>query len=137
MDALAASLRIAATGLYAQGERIRVASENMANANSTGATPGAAPYARRTISFDAAFDDALQATVVRVRGVEADPTAFRLERDPSHPAADAAGMVKTPKIDMLVEMADIREANRSYEANLQVVKRAREMLSLTVDLMRT
>jgi flagellar basal-body rod protein FlgC len=136
MDALQASLRIAASGLQAQSTRLRVVSENIANAQSTGAEAGAPPYARKTVSFESAIDRASGASLVEVKAIGVDSTPFKLERDPGNPAADADGMVKMPNVDVLVELADMREANRSYEANLQVAKQSADMLSLTVNLMK-
>ena len=137
LDPLQASLKIAASGLEAQSTRLRVVSENLANAQSTGKTPGADPYTRKTISFESELDEAMGANLVKVDGIERDRSPFRIEHDPGHPAADANGYVKLPNVNMLVEMADMREANRSYEANLQVIKQAREMISMTIDLLRS
>jgi flagellar basal-body rod protein FlgC len=136
MDALQTSLRIAASGLQAQSTRLRVVSENIANAQSTGAEAGAAPYARETVWFEIAIDRASGASLVEVKSIGVDSTPFKLERDPGNPAADADGMVKMPNVDVLVELADMREANRSYEANLQVAKQSADMLSMTVNLMK-
>jgi flagellar basal-body rod protein FlgC len=135
-DALQASLRIAASGLQAQATRLRVVSENIANAQSTGPTAGAVPYARKTVSFESALDRATGADLVEVKSVGTDKTPFKLERDPGNPAADAQGMVKMPNVDVLVELADMREANRGYEANLQVAKQTADMLNQTVALMK-
>ena len=135
-DPLQASLRIAASGLQAQSTRLRIVSENVANAQSTGPTAGAEPYARRTVSFESALDRASGANLVEVKSVGVDRTPFKLERDPGNPAADAKGMVKMPNVDVLVELADMREANRSYEANLQVAKQTADMLNATVALMK-
>jgi flagellar basal-body rod protein FlgC len=137
IDPLLASSKIAASGLQAQTSRLRIVSENMANAHSTGNTPGADPYARKTISFEGALDQASGLNFVRVQGVETDSAPFQFEHDPSHPAADERGFVKLPNVNLLVEMADMREANRTYEANLQVIKQVREMVSMTIDLMRS
>jgi flagellar basal-body rod protein FlgC len=137
VDPLQAALKIGASGLEAQSRRLRIVSENLANAQSTAATPGGDPYARKTISFEAEFDDALGASRVRADHIEQQRTGFRVEHDPSHPAADAEGNVKLPNVDMLVELTDMREANRSYEANLQIIKQAREMITLTIDLLRS
>lgn len=136
-DPLMATLKIGASGLEVQGKRLRVVSENMANAHSTGRTPGADPYARKTISFQSEIDEAIGADVVRVASIEVHASPFRVEHDPGHPAADAAGFVKLPNVDVLVELADMREANRSYEANLQVIKQAREMIAITLDLLKS
>ena len=135
-DPLQASLRIAASGLQAQSTRLRIVSENIANAQSTGATAGAVPYARRTVSFESALDRATGANLVEVKALGVDQAPFKLERDPGNPAADAEGMVKMPNVDVLVELADMREANRSYEANLQVAKQTADMLNQTIALMK-
>jgi flagellar basal-body rod protein FlgC len=135
-DALQASLRIAASGLQAQSTRLRVVSENIANAQSTGPAAGAAPYVRKTVSFESAIDRASGANLVEIKSIGVDSTPFKLERDPGNPAADADGMVMMPNVDVMVELADMREANRSYEANLQVAKQSADMLSMTVNLMK-
>ena len=136
LDPLQTSLRIAASGLQAQSTRLRIVSENIANAQSTGSLAGADPYARQTVSFDSTLDRATGANLVEVKSIGTDPAPFKLEHDPGNPAADANGMVKMPNVDVLVELADMREANRSYEANLQVAKQSAEMLSTTVALMK-
>jgi flagellar basal-body rod protein FlgC len=136
MDALSATLKVAASGLTAQSERLRIVSENLANAQSTGSTPGSEPYQRKTIVFSAELDRALGASTVDVAAINRDPAAFPLEFLPGHEAADESGYVKMPNVNVLVEMADMTEANRSYEANLQVVKQARDLISMTIDLMR-
>jgi len=136
-DPLQVTLMVAASGLQAQSNRVRVASENMANAQSTATTPGGDPYTRKTVSFEAEVDRLTGANLVKIESVDYDRAPFRMEHDPGHPAADEAGYVKLPNVNLLVEMADMREANRSYEANLQVIKQAREMISLTIDLLRT
>ena len=115
---------------------MRVVSENLANAQSTGTTPGADPYRRKTITFENELDRISGVALVKVGDIGADRSAFRVEHDPAHPAADEAGNVKLPNVNMLIEMADMREANRSYEANLQVIRQAREMVSMTIDLLR-
>ena len=135
-DTLETSLRIAASGLQAQSTRLRVVSENIANAQSTGSTPGADPYARRTVSFESAMDRALGANLVQVKSIGVDSTAFKFAHDPGNPAADENGMVKMPNVDVLVELADMREANRSYEANLQVAKQSADMLNTAISLMK-
>lgn len=136
MDALSATLKVAASGLTAQSERLRIVSENLANAQSTGDTAGSNPYQRKTIVFSAELDRSVGASTVNVTSIDRDRSAFPLEYLPGHEAADANGYVKMPNVNVLVEMADMTEANRSYEANLQVVKQARDLISLTIDLMR-
>lgn len=137
MDALSISLKVGASGLAAQSERLRVVSENIANAQSTGRTPGSDPYRRKTITFAAELDRASGGAVVDVTSITRDPSAFRLEFQPGHEAADENGYVKMPNVNTLIEMADMSEANRSYEANLQIIRQARELISMTIDLMRT
>ncbi len=136
MDALTATLKVAASGLTAQSERLRIVSENLANAQSTGSTPGADPYQRKTIIFSAEVDRAVGASTVDVASINRDQSAYPIEFLPGHEAADENGYVKMPNVNVLVEMADMTEANRSYEANLQVVKQARDLISMTIDLMR-
>lgn len=136
-DPLQASLRISASGLQVQSTRLRVVAENLANAHSTGETPGADPYARKTISFTNIYDQVAEASLVGIGEIGTDQSGFAVEYKPGHPAADDKGYVKMPNVDLAVEMADMREANRSYEANLQIIKRTRELLSMTIDLLRT
>tara|TARA_R110002020_G_scaffold194316_3_gene395006 strand:- start:592 stop:1008 length:417 start_codon:yes stop_codon:yes gene_type:complete len=137
IDPIVSSLKIASSGLSAQSTRLRVVSENIANANTTGNVAGADPYQRKTITFAAELDRLTGADLVKVSDVGRDPSAFVVEHDPGNPAANADGYVKMPNVNMLVEMADMREANRSYEANLQVVKQAREIINMTIDLLRS
>ena len=136
IDALEASLRVAGAGLSAQSARLRVVSENLANAQSTGAAPGADPYRRKTITFDNELDAAAGINVVKVQSIGTDPSDFSVEQDPGNPAADEKGMVKMPNVNMISEMSDMREANRSYEANLQVIKQSRDLISMTIDLLK-
>jgi len=136
-DPLLSPLRIAASGLQAQSTRMRVVSENIANAQTTGTTAGSDPYQRKTVTFQGELDRVTGAEMVRVGGIGTDETPFILEHDPGNPAANAEGYVKMPNVRMLVEMADMREANRSYEANIQVVKQAREIINMTIDLLRS
>lgn len=136
MDPLISSLKVSATGLSAQSERLRVVSENLANAQSTGSFAGADPYQRKTITFSAELDRVSGARMVEVSAISGDKTAYPVEFMPGHEAADEAGYVKMPNVNILIEMADMREANRSYEANLQSIKQARDLISMTIDLMR-
>ena len=137
MDALTAALKVAASGLGAQSERLRVVSENLANAQSTGTSPGADPYRRKTISFVSELDRSSGASLVSVGSIDRDHSDFPVEFQPGNEAADTKGYVKMPNVNALIEMADMQEANRSYEANLQVIKQARELISMTIDLMRS
>ena len=136
IDSLQAALRVAGSGLSAQSARLRVVSENLANAQSTGATPGSDPYRRKTITFESTFDQVAGQDVVAVKSVDEDPSAFQVQQDPGNPAADAQGAVKMPNVNMISEMGDMREANRSYEADLQVIKQSRDLISMTIDLLK-
>lgn len=136
IDPLTASSKLAGAGLEAQSLRLRIVSENIANAQSTGATEGADPYARKTITFRSELDRALGSASVKVKEIGVDQAPFRVEYDPGNPAADEKGFVKMPNVNVLVEMADMREANRSYEANLQMMKQARSMISGMIDLLK-
>ena len=137
MDPLSAALKIAGSGLEAQSTRLRIVSENIANSRSTGYTPGADPYRRKTLTFGAQMDRASGAELVGVKKLGEDQGKFTQEYDPNNPAADAKGYVKMPNVNMLVEMADMREANRSYDANLQTIKQARDLISSTIDLLKS
>ena len=136
IDPLQAALTVAGSGLQAQSARIRIVSENIANAQSTGATPGANPYVRKTITFNSALDKATGVPTVQVREIGFDPSAFPVVHDPGNPAADINGAVKMPNVNILTEVADMREANHSYEADLQVSQQARQLISMTIDLLR-
>ncbi|HWK15202.1 MAG TPA: flagellar basal body rod protein FlgC [Rhizobiaceae bacterium] len=137
MDPLLSSLKVAASGVTAQSERLRVVSENLANAQSTGNAPGADPYQRKTISFAAELDRVSGGNLVEIANVGRDQSAFPVEYQPGHEAADTLGYVKLPNVNVLVEMADMREAVRGYEANLQTIKQARELITMTIDLIRS
>lgn len=130
------SLKIAAAGMHAQSARLRVTSENLANAQSTGQTPGADPYRRKTISFANVLDRATGAELVEVRRYGVDHSPFEMRFEPSHPAADAQGYVAYPNVSPLIELMDMREAQRSFEANLTTMQQARDMLQRTLDLLR-
>jgi flagellar basal-body rod protein FlgC len=136
LDPLAAAIKVAGAGLEVQSARLRVVAENMANANVTGPTPGSNPYARKTITFESELDEVTGANLVRVGRLGTDTTPFRVEHDPGNPAADATGFVKMPNVNMIMEMADFREANNSYEANLQIIKQSNSLNSQTLDLLR-
>ena len=137
LDPLGATVGIASSGLEAQSSRLRILSENLANAQSTGSAPGAEPYRRKLISFESVLDQGSGAQKVKVSDIRGSQEAFQTEFNPGHPAADAQGYVKLPNVNILVEMADMREANRAFEANLQVIKQARELISMTIDLLRS
>jgi len=132
----ASSLKVAATGLHAQTARMRVIAENLANADSTGRTPEEEPYRRRVPTFKAEFDREVGGTTVSVGRLAYDMSEFTTRHEPGHPAADEAGYVRYPNVDPLIEAMDMREAQRTYEANLNVVTVTRQMLGRTLDILR-
>ncbi|MCR4378524.1 MAG: flagellar basal body rod protein FlgC [Rhodospirillales bacterium] len=136
MDDLLRTLRISASGMKAQGTRLRVISENVANADSLPTQPGGLPYQRKVVTFKNQLDQAIGVNTVSVDRIQSDQSEFNQRYDPSHPAADANGYVLAPNISTLVEMTDMREAQRSYEANLNVIKSSKTMLQDTIGLMR-
>ena len=135
-DPLEATLQIGASGIQAQSKRMRVVTENLANAQTTGKTPGSNPYTRKTISFEDEVNDATGASVVKVSGIDRSRAPYRTEYNPGHPAADEHGYVKYPNINPLIEAMDMREAQRTYEANLNVISVTRQMLGGTLDILR-
>ncbi len=136
MDNLTATFSVAGSGIFAQSQRIRIASENLANAESTGNSPGASPYTRKVMSFESELDETSGANLVQVSDTELDNSPYRIEKIPGHPAADQAGNVKLPNVNMLVELSDIREGTRSYDANVQVIKQAQNLVTMTIDLLK-
>ena len=130
------SIAIAASGLRAQAGRMRVISENVANADSTAQRPGDNPFRRKIPTFRSEIDRTLDARVVSLGPVRNDPSEFRVKHQPGHPAADAAGHVKYPNINALIEMTDMREAQRSYEANINVIGATRRMIQRTLDILK-
>jgi len=132
---LSTSMAIAATGMRAQSSRMRVIAENIANANSTAPTPDGDPYRRKVATISSEFDRQLGATVVEAGKPVEDQSDFRLQYDPGNPAADKQGYVKLPNVNPLVEIMDMREAQRSYEADLTVMEASKTMLARTVDLL--
>lgn len=130
------SMFIAASGLKAQTGRMRVIAENIANADSTGQTPDADPYRRKVPTFTNSFDSKVEAELVKLGKVREDQSEFKLRYEPDHPAANDKGYVKMPNVNTLVEMADMQEATRSYEANLNVVKSSRSMMQKTLDILK-
>jgi flagellar basal-body rod protein FlgC len=129
-----ATQAIAATALRAQQARMRVIAENMANANSVSRQPGGDPYRRQVPVFTPIRTDGGQG--VRVARVEPDRKDFRNVYDPGHPSADPTGYVKLPNVDTLVEALDMKEAQRAYEANLNVIETARSMEMRTLDILK-
>jgi len=132
----ARSMGIATSGLRAQAVRMRVISENIANADSTAQTAGGDPYRRKVPTFSSALDRTLDANTVTLGKIRPDSSAFRVKHDPGNPAADAAGNVKYPNVNSMVEMTDMRDAQRSYEANLNVISATRRMIQRTLDILK-
>jgi flagellar basal-body rod protein FlgC len=130
------SLIIAAAGMKAQGDRLRIIAENLANRDSAPKTPDGDPYRRKIITFKNVLDREMNTDLVKVDRVQADDSEFPLKHDPSHPAANAEGYVKLPNVNTLVELMDMREAQRSYEANLNMIEVGKSMLTRTLDLLR-
>ncbi len=130
------AIAISAAGMDAQTSRLRVIAENLANQDSTGSTPGAEPYRRKTISFEDKLNKELGTNTVRVRSVGTDKADLPLKYDPSHPAADANGYVRMPNVNSFVEVMDMREAQRNYSANLNVMEATRTMLTRTIELLK-
>lgn len=130
------AIAISASGMDAQTARLRVIAENLANQDSTGSTPGAEPYRRKTITFEDSLDQETGVDTVRVRNVGVDKSDLPKRYDPSHPAADSEGYVRTPNVNSFVEIMDMREAQRGYSANLSVMEVTRTMLTRTIELLK-
>jgi len=130
------SIAIAASGLRAQAGRIRVISENIANADSVAQTAGGDPYRRRVPTFTAQLDRQLDARVVALGPVRNDPSDFKIKHEPGNPAANAAGDVKYPNVNPMIEMTDMRDAQRSYEANVNIIGATRSMIQRTLDILK-
>ena len=130
------SMGIATSGLRAQAGRMRVISENLANADSTAASAGGDPYRRKVPTFSSALDRALDAQVVTLGKIRPDRSDFHVKYEPNNPAADAAGNVKYPNVNPLIEMTDMRDAQRSYEANLNIISATRRMIQRTLDILK-
>lgn len=132
----AKTFAIATSGLKAQSGRMKVIAENIANADSTGPAPGTDPYRRKIVSFSSALDRELQARTVALGRVQNDLSQFSVRHEPGHPAADDKGNVKYPNVNTMIETVDMREAQRSYEANLNVIGATRRMIARTLELLR-
>jgi len=130
------ALRISAAGMAAQSTRLRVIAENLSNRDSTGETPGADPYRRRTVNFAESLDRASGTRTVGVSRIGTAAGEFPRRYDPAHPAADATGYVKAPNVDSLIEVMDMREAQRSYGANLSVLETTKGMLTRAIEALR-
>lgn len=133
---LSVSADIAVSGMKAQAERLRVISENMANADSVGIRPGEDPYRRQVVTFKNYVDEATGAQLVKVDKVLPDRSPFQMKYMPDHPAANAEGYVAMPNVNPLVEMMDMKEAQRSYDANMSMMQTARDMNSKILDVLK-
>lgn len=133
---LTKSLMISAAGMRVQSSRMRIIAENIANSDSVSSTPDGDAYRRKIITFKNALDKALNTSTVQVDKVKVDRTPFGLRFDPDHPGANAEGYVRLPNINPFIEMMDMREAQRSYEANLAAIESSRSMIQSTIDLIR-
>jgi flagellar basal-body rod protein FlgC len=131
------SIAIAASGLRAQSGRMQVISENIANADSTPSRVGGDPYRRKVATFASEMDNTLGARVVKLGSVKTDSSDFQVKNQPGHPAADANGNVKYPNVNSLIEMTDMRDAQRSYSANLNVINATRAMIQRTLDILKS
>ena len=137
LDPLQSSLRVAGAGLQAQSIRMQIVSENVANAHTSGATPADDPYRRKTVTFGDELNRQDGARYVRLRSIGRDERPFRIVHDPGNPAANDKGEVKLPNVDTILELADLREANHNYQASLQVIRQAKELFTMTVDILKT
>jgi flagellar basal-body rod protein FlgC len=133
---LGKALTISAGGMNAQTERLRVIAENLANQDSTGSFPGSTPYRRKTTVFENVLDRSTGTETVKVKAVVPDRSEFPQKFDPSNPAANPQGYVSQPNVNSFVEMMDMREAERSYSANLNVMQASRSMLTRVIDLLK-
>ena len=130
------ALAVSARGMDVQTARLRTIAENLANQDTTGSTPGAAPYRRKVITFENRMDRAIGTEAVRVKTIQPDRSQLPEKFDPSHPAADTRGYIRTPNVNSFVEVMDMREAQRGYSANLNVLEVTRGMLTRTIDLLK-
>ena len=133
---LASALAISASGMRAQGFRLKVVAQNIANASSTSDKTGGDPYRRKIVNFANVLDKELGTHLVEIKKLNEDKSQFRLQYDPNHPAANEEGFVQMPNVNSLVEMMDMREAQRSYEANLNMIEASKNMMSKTIGLLR-
>jgi flagellar basal-body rod protein FlgC len=127
---------IAGSGMRAESDRLRVVAENIANVDSTGSTPGSNPYQRKTITFKNVLDQEMGINKVVTSGYGVDKSQFKKKYEPGHPAADAQGYVLYPNVDSVIELVDMHEAQRSYEANVNVIDVSKSMISQTLSLLK-
>jgi flagellar basal-body rod protein FlgC len=130
------SMRVSASGMAAQSTRMRVIAENIANSDSLGETPGSEPYRRKTVSFRNVLDRQIGTDTVRTSRIGTDKSALARRYEPNHPAADGEGYVMAPNVNTLIEAMDMRQAQRSYDANINVIETSKSMITRTIDLLR-
>ncbi|MDF1793171.1 MAG: flagellar basal body rod protein FlgC [Thalassobaculaceae bacterium] len=130
------AIKISASGMKAQGTRLRVVAENVANADSMGNKPGDDPYRRKTITFQDEMDRTLNADLVTVKRIGRDMSDFDTAYEPYHPLADENGYVKRPNVNALIELTDLKEAQRGYEANMSVIDSSKAMIQRTIEMLR-
>ncbi len=135
MDDIIKTIRISSAGMRVQGTRLRVISQNIANADSLPQRPGENPYRRKLVTFKNELDKSVGVDTVRVHRLHKDMSDFNKKYDPSHPAADKDGYVLTPNVNTMIEMMDMREAQRSYEANLNLIRSSKSMLNSVIDVL--
>jgi len=134
---LGKAMAVSASGLKAQSTRLRIIAENIANADSVSTKPGGDPYRRKLIEFSNELDRARDVDLVKVERVTKDTSDFREVYDPTHPGADTNGYVKMPNVNRFIETMDMREAQRSYQANIEAIEVSRTMLRETVALLQS
>lgn len=136
MGDLSTSTDIAVSGMRAQAKRLRIVSENLANADSVSTKAGGKPYQRQIVTFKSTLDKEIGADIVKADKVVKDKADFNRKYNPTHPAAGPDGYILTPNVNPLVEMMDMKEAQRSYDANLNIIKTSKDMMSKTIDLIK-
>lgn len=134
---LSKTMKISAAGMQSQSARMRTIAENLANADSLAETPGGDPYRRKLLTFKNVLDRATGAQLVQADRITRDKSEFQKRFDPNHPAADPDGYVLAPNVNPLIEVMDMRQAQRSYEANLSVIEVSKTMILRTIDLLRS
>jgi flagellar basal-body rod protein FlgC len=136
VDILGSVSSIAASGLRAQSERLRVVSENIANSNSTSSTPNGEPYRRKVVTFSTVNNLDSNLALVEIERISRDYGELQRRYEPSHPAADKNGFIKIPNVNPIIEMSNMREAARSYEANMNMLESASKMKNELINLLK-
>ena len=135
-DSLEASIKISSSGMQAQSQRLKVISQNIANSNVTGKTPNENPYRRKIIFFKNVYDQKLDTKILKVNSIQEDQSEFTLKYEPNHPAADNRGMVKYPNVNIIIETVDSKEAQRTFDANVNSLEIAKSNQNKILELMR-